>query len=121
MNLLIDLNLSPALCAALAKEGWNAVHWSSVGDARASDRSIMAWAKDRGYTVITGDLDFGAILAATQAAGPSVIQARMQDVRPAKLAPILISVLRKYETEIASGAIISIDEVRDRIRFLPFG
>lgn len=120
MNLLIDMNLAPGLCALLAKEGWNAVHWSSIGNPRADDREIMAWAKNYDFTVITADLDFGAILAVTRASGPSVVQARIQDVRPAKLAPILIPVLHKYELAIAAGALIVVDFANARIRTLPF-
>jgi len=40
----------------------------------------MDWAKDNGYVVFTHDLDFSALLAATQAECSSVIQVRTQDV-----------------------------------------
>ena len=30
--------------AELAKHGWAAVHWSTVGDPRAADSNIMSWA-----------------------------------------------------------------------------
>jgi predicted nuclease of predicted toxin-antitoxin system len=42
----------------------------------ASDADIMAWAKARDWCVITNDLDFSAILAATHADGPSIVQIR---------------------------------------------
>jgi predicted nuclease of predicted toxin-antitoxin system len=81
----------------------------------------MAWAKDHKYSVITADLDFGAILAVTRASGPTVVQARIQDVRPAKLAPILIPVLHKYELAIAAGVLIVVDLANARVPTLPFG
>ena len=121
MNLLLDMNLTPALCQSLGKEGWNAIHWSSVGDPRAEDEIIMEWAKVHGYTVVTNDLDFGAILAVTRASGPSVVQVRIEDLRPGKLAPLLIQVLRNYESAIATGALIVVDVANSRVRMLPFG
>jgi predicted nuclease of predicted toxin-antitoxin system len=42
----------------------------------------MAWAKGNGFTVITNDLDFSAILASTRGEGPSVVQIRAQDLSP---------------------------------------
>ena len=50
--------------------------------AGAADAEIMRYAKDGGYAVLTHDLDFGAILAATGGNAPSVIQVRTQDVFP---------------------------------------
>jgi predicted nuclease of predicted toxin-antitoxin system len=121
MKFLVDMNLSPELCAALEAEGWNAIHWSSVGDPRAPDTTIMQWAKDHGYIVVTHDLDFGSILAATRASGPSAVQVRTQSVLPVQLAPILIPVLRNYESQLADGVLIAVDEAHARVRVLPFG
>ncbi len=65
MKVLVDMNLSPQWVPVLERHGWQAVHWSSVGDPRASDSAILGWAKANGYVVFTHDLDFGAILAST--------------------------------------------------------
>ena len=56
---------------------------------------------------------------ATNAAGPSVIQLRVQDLLPDRLAPRLIAVLHQFEAELAEGAIISVDERRSKARILP--
>ncbi|WP_058553943.1 DUF5615 family PIN-like protein [Thiohalocapsa sp. ML1] len=74
MNLLLDMNLSPAWKPLLEAHGWHTQHWSEVGAVNAADAEIMAWAKAHGCYVITNDLDFSAILAATWASGPSVVQ-----------------------------------------------
>jgi len=42
----------------------------------------MAYASVNGYVVLTHDLDFSAILAATQGEKPSVVQIRADDVSP---------------------------------------
>ena len=67
VSLVIDMNLSPEWVAELAKHGWTAVHWSTVGDPSAEDSAIMSWALANGYAVFTHDLDFGTMLALTHA------------------------------------------------------
>ena len=57
----------------MATRGIEAVDWSQVGDLRATDSTIMNWACDRGYVVLTSDLDFSAMLATSGTAGPSVL------------------------------------------------
>lgn len=119
MKFLIDMNLSPRWAEVFVAAGFNAVHWSDNGDLRATDRSIMEWARGNGYIVFTHDLDFGAILAATQAAGPSVIQVRAENVLPENLGGLVISAIRSFRNELEQGALISIDPQRARARILP--
>ncbi|MCW5969277.1 MAG: DUF5615 family PIN-like protein [Blastocatellales bacterium] len=40
VKLLIDMNLSPDWVSVLERHGWSAIHWSEVGDPRATDRTI---------------------------------------------------------------------------------
>ena len=63
MKLLIDMNLSPLWVGFLASRGVEAVHWSTVGDPRAKDSTIMEWewARAGGYVVFTHDLDFSTL------------------------------------------------------------
>jgi predicted nuclease of predicted toxin-antitoxin system len=119
MKLLIDMNLSPNLCAIFNAAGWDTVHWSSVGSPSAKDWEIMQWARDADRVVLTHDLDFGALLALTHAGGPSVIQVRTQNVRPRILAPLILPLLRRYGSELESGALLVVDEARWRVRLLP--
>lgn len=119
MKILVDMNLPPSWVEVLAAAGHQALHWSEVGDQRASDRTIMHWAAERGFVVFTHDLDFGAILAATGDSGPSVIQVRTQDTLPDTLAPVLIQALDAYAGPLESGALVSLDQRRARARILP--
>jgi predicted nuclease of predicted toxin-antitoxin system len=121
MRLLVDMNLSPDWVAVLANAGWEAVHWSAVGNPRAEDPELMAWARQRGYVVFTHDLDFGTLLALTQAEGPSVIQIRTQDVTPQAIGSLAVNALRQFEKDLERGALIVIDEARTRARVLPLG
>ncbi len=113
------MNLSPAWVAFLERNGWQAVHWSSVGDPRATDRAIMDWARANEYVVFTHDLDFGAILAVTRAEGPSVLQVRAQNVLPKHLGEVVIAALRQFAQQLEAGALITVDEGTSRARILP--
>ena len=119
MKLLIDMNLSPDWVSVLSQAGHVAVHWSSVGSPRAKDREILTWAREHHHVVFTHDLDFGAILAATDADSPSVIQIRTQDPTPEHCGPIVLDTLKRFAEGLAAGALISVDENRARVRLLP--
>ena len=119
MKLLLDMNLSPRLGAMLRQHGHVCAHWSEIGSPGTVDKTIMAWALEHGYVVLTHDLDFGAILAATQACGPSVVQIRTQDVLSDAMQSLLMAALTEHESLIESGALISVEEGRWRARVLP--
>jgi predicted nuclease of predicted toxin-antitoxin system len=121
MKILIDMNLSPEWVAVFAQHGITAVHWSTVGNPRAEDSVLMDWARANDYVSFTHDLDFGAMLALTQAESPSVIQVRTQDVTPSHLEKGVIEVLRTNESVLEAKALIVLDEGRSRIRILPLG
>src|SRR5437867_3905031 len=119
MKILVDMNLSPDWVAVLISAGWETIHWSTVGSPRAEDEEIMAWARQQRFVVFTHDLDFGILLALTNADGPSVIQVRTQDVTPQAIGALVVDTLRRFEKELERGALIVIDEVRARVRVLP--
>ena len=120
MKLLVDMNLSPDWVKVLTEAGWEVTHWSTIGDFHATDSEIIAWAKKNGHVVFTHYLDFGAALALTQAEGPSVIQVRTQDVTPAAIGKLVVNALRQFQPELENGALVVLDELRARVRILPF-
>jgi len=119
MKLLIDMNLSPRWTAFFAARQIEAIHWSVIGKADAPDIEIMEYAKTNNYVVFTNDLDFGAILAATHADKPSVIQIRMGDVIPDTTAAPIISALLYLAADIENGALVTIDPHKARVTLLP--
>jgi len=119
MKLLLDMNLSPRWIAVLKDNGFEAQHWSTVGQANARDSAIMAWAAANGYVVVTHDLDFSAILAATQGMAPSVVQIRAEDVSPDVIGAKIARALHQMESELEAGALLSIDDKAMRLRILP--
>ena len=119
MRLLIDMNLSPTWVGALAARGIEAVHWSTIGDPRATDEEIMAYGRVEGYVVFTHDLDFGTLLATTRAKGPSVLQVRTQNVLPEAIVDVVVRVLQAHQSAIETGALLTVDERNSRVRILP--
>ncbi|MCX6545865.1 MAG: DUF5615 family PIN-like protein [Acidobacteria bacterium] len=117
--ILIDMNLSPAWGKWFKTHGWPAEHWSAVGDPRATDRVILAWARDHGHVLFTHDLDFSAILASSHASTPSVIQLRARDVTPDGSGALILEALTSWETELRQGALVTVDETSRRARILP--
>ena len=71
--------------------------------------------------VLTHDLDFGAILAATRAEGPSVVQIRTEDVMSDRFVSVVSIALTRFESELTAGALVIVDEGRSRVRILPLG
>lgn len=120
VQLLVDMNLSAEWVSELARHGWSAVHWSTVGDPSAEDSVIMAWAVAHGHVVFTHDLDFGTMLALTHATGPSVLQVRGRSVLPEDIGPAVVATLRQYDAALAAGALVVVDVNKSRVRVLPF-
>ena len=119
MNVLVDVNLAPAWTSVLAGEGIESVHWTAVGDPRASDEEVLRYAREHGYVVFTHDLDFGTLLALTRARGPSVVQVRTQNVMPADIGQMVVRSLTAHAAALEAGALVTLDELAARVRILP--
>ena len=119
MKLLVDMNLSPRWIGVLEKAGLEAMHWSVVGKPNATDEEIMGYAITNDCIVLTHDLDFSAILAATHGEKPSVVQIRAVDVSPNAIGKQVVAALRQMESELEAGALLTIDPSRTRLNLLP--
>jgi predicted nuclease of predicted toxin-antitoxin system len=77
-------------------------------------------AEKEGYTIFTHDLDFGAILSATNATSPSVIQLRDEDIFPCKEnIDLFVGVMNQLRQEWEYGCIITINKQKAKVRLLP--
>lgn len=119
MKFLLDMNLTPRWVPYLETAGFETLHWSKVGRADAADEEIMAYAAKLGFVVLTHDLDFSAILAATKGKKPSVVQIRAQNISPEAIGTQIVAALRHTSAELVAGALLTIDPDRTRIRLLP--
>jgi predicted nuclease of predicted toxin-antitoxin system len=121
MRFLIDMNLSPKWVGVLEQAGIEAMHWSTIGPVNTGDPDIMAYAKENGFVVLTNDLDFGSILAATGGDAPSVVQLRTDDCRVGSIADLVTRSLIQAEDQLAEGALVTIETIKLRITSLPIG
>lgn len=119
MKVLVDMNLSPRWAAEFQSQGFESIHWSEVGAATAPDEEVLAWCAANGHVLFTHDLDFGAILAASKARTPSVVQLRAENVLPEAMLRRVAGALRQVETDITRGALVTIEPDRHRVRLLP--
>jgi predicted nuclease of predicted toxin-antitoxin system len=120
MKILIDMNLPPNWVGFFNTHNIEAVHWSEVGLPTAPDTDIFAYANTNGYVIFTHDLDFGAILSATNANSPSVFQVRTQDITFENIGQKVISCFKQFEIELAEGCLITLNEQKSKVRILPF-
>jgi predicted nuclease of predicted toxin-antitoxin system len=119
MKILLDMNLTPRWVQFLQAAGFEVCHWSQVGRANAPDEEIMAYAARLDFVVLTHDLDFSAILAATKGKKPSVVQVRAQNITPEAVGINIIATLQGTTVELEAGALLTIDADRTRMRLLP--
>jgi predicted nuclease of predicted toxin-antitoxin system len=120
MKLIIDMNLSPNWVQILKEGGIDATHWSEIGSQNAPDATILAYALEHRYIVLTHDLDFSAILASTNIEKPSVVQIRSTNVSPAAIGKQVIAALIQMADELAEGALVTVEPQKTRLRLLPF-
>lgn len=121
MKFLADMGISPRAVAYLRTIGHDAVHLHEMGLDRMADTDILVKARKESRVVLTHDLDFGDLLAASQAVLPSVILFRLQDMRPETVIRHLNVILAQHLPALESGAILSVTEPRVRLRMLPIG
>lgn len=120
MKLIIDMNLSPNWVQILKEGGIEAIHWSELGAQDALDATILGYALQHQYIVLTHDLDFSAILASTNIEKPSVVQIRSTNVSPTAIGKQVIAALIQMTDELADGALVTVEPQKTRLRLLPF-
>jgi len=66
----------------------------------SKDPEILAWARERGFILVTHDLDPGAILAASGAKSPSVVILRSPSLGEEAEASRLVAALRAISDDL---------------------
>ncbi|KAM3097858.1 DUF5615 family PIN-like protein [Phormidesmis sp. 146-12] len=119
MKFLADMGVSPLTVQALSRQGYDAVHLTDERLERLPDSKILAKARREERIVLTFDLDFGDLLAANADVLPSVIIFRLKMPKPAITTQRLLTALSEYKAVLMSGAILTIEDGRYRLRRLP--
>lgn len=119
LKFLADIGISTRATAFLRSEGYDALHLIEEQLERLSDAEIIHKAKTEGRIILTHDLDFGDLMAASGDRLPSVAIFRLADMRPDNVNLHLRLVLTHYQALLENGAILSITQGRVRVRRLP--
>ncbi len=119
MKCLVDQGLPRSTVAELLDRGFDAEHVGQLGMATASDEEILKQARDRNAVVITLDADFHSLLAAAHATTPSTIRIRIEGLKGDDLANLIEQVVTAAESELETGAAVSVTRAGIRFRLLP--
>jgi len=119
MKILIDVCLSPDWVAFFRENGVESIHWTMIGACDAKDSAIFSYAHKNEFIIFTRDLDFGTLLAHSKSNGPSVIQARLQDPSPEAIGVLVLQLLRQFQNQLLSGAIVTLAADKRKVRVLP--
>ena len=118
MKILLDADVPWRTRELLAQLGHDVVHANEV-QLGAPDAFLVDWAIKEGRTIVTLDADFHAILAERKALAPSVIRLRVAVLRHEEAASLIGRILEQFHGELESGAVISANRLRVRVRRLP--
>ena len=121
MKFLADMGISVVTVDYLCSQGYDAVHLREQGLHKLEYPAILQKARMEQRIVLTHDLDFGDLLAASGTVLPSVIIFRLRDMRPANVNRHLEALLAERSEELEQGVIMSVREGRIRMRRLPIG
>jgi predicted nuclease of predicted toxin-antitoxin system len=121
MKLLLDQGIGRLTINHLASASILAEHVGDLGLARSPDPEILKAARVRQSVVVTMDADFHQHLAITRANSPSVIRIRIESLKSAEIAKLLIDVISRFEAELVAGAVVSVTQTSIRAKKLPIG
>jgi predicted nuclease of predicted toxin-antitoxin system len=119
MKFLADMGISPKSVTFLQSLGHDAVHLHEQGLDRLEDSTILEKARNEGRVLLTHDLDFGELMAASGAQLPSVVIFRLRNMRPERVNRHLKEIVSQHRYSLDEGAILSVTEDQIRIRLLP--
>src|ERR1700734_1035834 len=99
------MGVSATTVRVLRDRGQDAIHLRELGLQTLPDEQILAKALIENRIVLTFDLDFGDLLAASAGETPSVILFRMRNQTPAAVTPRLLEVIETCEDALRGGAL----------------
>ena len=95
------------------------MHLLDQGLERLPDPEILRKARDENRILLTHDLGFGELVAASGERLPSVIIFRLRNMQPGYVNLFLRNVMTEYSGPLEEGAVISVTEGQVRSRSLP--
>jgi predicted nuclease of predicted toxin-antitoxin system len=119
MKFLLDMGISPKTADFLRNLGYDTIHLHDLESDRSTDPAVLQMARNEGRILLTHDLDFGELIAASGANTPSVIIFRLRNMNPRNVNRFLKGIITEHREALEKGAIVSVTEGQVRIRLLP--
>jgi predicted nuclease of predicted toxin-antitoxin system len=121
MRFLADMGVSMRVVEWLRESAHDAIHLREEGLQKLPNGEIFQKAIREERIVLTFDLDFGEIVAASGGRSISVILFRLRNTRADFVVQRLKSVLQQSTEELAQGAVVLVEDGRHRVRRMPVG
>ena len=121
MRFLADMGVDVRVVEWLRRHGHDAVHLRDEELQRAPDEQVFAKALAEDRIVLTFDLDFGDLAVLTREPAVRVILFRLENARTTHVIERPETVLAGSSDALARGAVVIVEEGRQRIRLLPIG
>lgn len=119
MRFLADMGISPKTVEVLRALGHDATHLHEQSLDQLPDRAILEKARHEERILLTHDLGFGDLIAASGANLPTVVIFRLRNMQPAFVNRYLQAIVARYPDELERGVIMSVTEGQIRLRSLP--
>ncbi len=115
MKFLLDTCISSFAVKKLRDNNFEAV-WIPESGSDPGDVAIIKKAYSENRVLVTADKDFGELIFLEKMKAPTII--RLVNMRAKVQGEVLLHLIKSYRKEIESGAIITVDQYRIRIRDL---
>ena len=119
MKFLADMGISPKAVDFLVRLGHQAAHLQQQGLHRLKDSQILEKARKEGGILLTHDLDFADLLAASGDELPSVVIFRLRSMHPENVNRHLLKIVSQFGQMLEKGSILVVTEGQVRARSLP--
>jgi predicted nuclease of predicted toxin-antitoxin system len=119
MKFMLDMGISPKTAVFLRNLGYDGIHLHDLKSDRSTDPAVLQMARNEERILLTHDLDFGELIAASGGNAPSVIIFRLRNMNPKNVNRFLNGIITEHRDALEKGAIVSVTEGRVRVRLLP--
>jgi predicted nuclease of predicted toxin-antitoxin system len=119
MLFLADMGISRTTVKWLRGNGHDAIHLRDQKLQQAKDPFILEKARSEGRILLTSDLGFGFLMAASNEKFPSVIILRLKNEKAQNQIERIGNVIDEAALSLLNGSIISVSEDDFRIRLTP--
>lgn len=114
MKVLLDACVWGGAKAVLQADGYDVI-WAGDWDTDPGDEAILAQAYQEGRVLVTLDKDFGEWAIVYRRPHCGIV--RLVGFRAKEHGQVCSYILRTYQTELAQGALITVEPDRVRIRY----